>query len=369
MQLNKEKRGECSILMVHGRLDGTTSPKFETEVLAWLSGGGKSFVLDMAGISFMSSAALRVLLSMAKRVGRTGGKVVLSSPNAVVSEVFEISNFSAMFTICQTVEEGVTAATAGFAPSAPVAAVESASKAVAPATPVASPKPEPIAPPPATAKPEAPVAPTTEVPPPAPTEAAPPTAQNPPLPTASPSIPKAEEKPSPAESPTKPTAAASTPPPVAPAPAAAPAPPAARESKPAPAPTPAATPAGAAKKAGAAKVELIVGTHIIECRDGDVIGLEGTVAPHLFKSAPSLQPRHFLIGKGTDSWFVMVPRNVEVTTHFDDAVITPGERNTLSGEHRLKIADFAFSLRLSEGSPVSINESFFTRLMKILRLG
>jgi hypothetical protein len=65
----------------------------------------------------------------------------------------------------------------------------------------------------------------------------------------------------------------------------------------------------------------------------------------------------------------MVPRNVEVTTYFDEAVIKPGERLTLGGEHQLKIADFAFSLRLSEGSPVSINESFFTRLMKILRLG
>src|SRR5260370_1456876 len=121
MQLTKEKRGECSVLMVHGRLDGTTSPKFETEGLAWLGAGGKAFVLDMAGISFMSSAALRVLLSMAKRVGRTGGKVVLSSPNAVVSEVFEISNFSAMFTICPTVEEGVAAATKGLEKSAPAA--------------------------------------------------------------------------------------------------------------------------------------------------------------------------------------------------------------------------------------------------------
>ena len=119
MQLTKEKRGECSILLVHGRLDGTTSAKFETEVLDWLGAGGKAFVLDMAGISFMSSAALRVLLTMAKRVGRIGGSVVLSSPNAVVSEVFEISNFSAMFTICQTVDEGVAAATRGISVSAP----------------------------------------------------------------------------------------------------------------------------------------------------------------------------------------------------------------------------------------------------------
>lgn len=83
-----------------------------------------------------------------------------------------------------------------------------------------------------------------------------------------------------------------------------------------------------------------------------------------------MQPRHVLIGKGSDAWFVMIPRNVQVVTHLDDAVLAPGVRQTLSGEHRLKVADFAISLRLSEGQSVSsINDSFFTRLMKILHLG
>jgi hypothetical protein len=135
------------------------------------------------------------------------------------------------------------------------------------------------------------------------------------------------------------------------------------ESKPATAPAP------AAKTSGPRKLEVVVGTHIIECHDGDVIGREGTVAPHLFKDAASLQPRHVLIGKGPDAWFVMVPRNVQVVTHLDNAVLAPGVRQNLSGEHRLAIAEFAISLRLSEGQPASINKSFFTRLMKMLNLG
>jgi hypothetical protein len=107
----------------------------------------------------------------------------------------------------------------------------------------------------------------------------------------------------------------------------------------------------------------------VECRDGDVIGREGTVATHLFKSAASLQPRHLLIGKGPDAWFIMVPRNVQVVTHLDDAVLTPGVRQPLSGEHRLQVEDFAISLRLSDAGPSSINDSFFSRLMKILHIG
>lgn len=113
----------------------------------------------------------------------------------------------------------------------------------------------------------------------------------------------------------------------------------------------------------------MVGTHVVECRDGDVIGSEGTVATHLFKSAPSLQPRHLLIGKGPDSWFVMIPRNVEVVTHLDNAVLAPGVRKDLSDEHHLAIGDFNFSLRLSEAPGRSVNESFFKRLFKLLNLG
>lgn len=123
------------------------------------------------------------------------------------------------------------------------------------------------------------------------------------------------------------------------------------------------------KKAGPRKLELVVGTHVVECRDGDVIGSEGTVATHLFKSAPSLQPRHILIGKGPDSWFVMVPRNVQVVTRLDSAVLAPGLRQDLSNEHQLAIGDFAFSLRLSEEPGRSVNESFFKRLFKLLNIG
>jgi len=113
----------------------------------------------------------------------------------------------------------------------------------------------------------------------------------------------------------------------------------------------------------------VVGTHVVECRDGDVIGSEGTVATHLFKSAGVLQPRHILIGKGPESWFVMVPRNVQVTTHLDSTVLAPGVRQDLSNEHQLSIGEFAFSLRLSETSERSVNDSFFKRLFKMLNLG
>jgi hypothetical protein len=59
---------------------------------------------------------------------------------------------------------------------------------------------------------------------------------------------------------------------------------------------------------------------------------------------------------------------VQVETHLDDLLLTPGVRQNLSGEHRLKVADFGVSLRLVEGQAPSIHGSFFNRLMKRLHL-
>jgi len=109
MQLLKHKQGECIVIAAKGKLDGSTSSKFEAEVIEWLGGGDKLFVLDLAGISFVSSAGLRVLLYMAKRAKRTGIQIVLSSPSAIVTEVLEISNFTALFTVCATLDAAVLA--------------------------------------------------------------------------------------------------------------------------------------------------------------------------------------------------------------------------------------------------------------------
>jgi len=402
MQLTKEKRGECSVLTVHGRLDGTTSAKFETEVLAWLSEGGKSFVIDMAGISFINSGSLRVLLSTARRVSRTGGKIVLAAPNAVVTEVFEIANFPALFTICQTLDEGITAATSGLAANAPTAkpaaTAEPAPKAATPTVPEAIPVPPAPSPraAPATPPPVAPV-PAAIPPPPAPAKPTPPPAvpRIPPVPPISPApkpaaprvaapLPTTAPPPPPvappvaaapvAPPPLKPPAIPTTRPPAQPSPAAvtpptAPPIPAPRPSTLVPPPPRIGPPVSIIRKARPTKLEVLVGTHIIECHDGDIIGLEGTVAPHLFKGAASLQPRHLLIGKAPDAWFIMVPKNVQIETLLDDAVLPPGVRKNLSGEHRLKIAGFAFTLRLAEGHAPAVKESFLHRLKKNLRLG
>ena len=98
-------------MAVRGRIDSTTSADFETKMLGWVEGPASRYVLDFSGVTFLSSAALRVLLTMAKRTSRSGKTILLAGLSPEVQEIFDIANFTAVFKILPTVDEAVAAST------------------------------------------------------------------------------------------------------------------------------------------------------------------------------------------------------------------------------------------------------------------
>ena len=78
-------------IVLNGRLDTTTAPKLETELKQNISGVEK-LVLDFAGMEYLSSAGLRVLLAAQKVMNRQGSMVV-KNVNEVIMEIFEITGF------------------------------------------------------------------------------------------------------------------------------------------------------------------------------------------------------------------------------------------------------------------------------------
>ena len=76
-------------LVLVGRLDATTVGMVETPFTATVAASGKSAVLDMTGLEFLSSLGIRLLLSASRVVSRRGGKVVLFGAQPMVAEVLE----------------------------------------------------------------------------------------------------------------------------------------------------------------------------------------------------------------------------------------------------------------------------------------
>ncbi len=97
MTIEKTSEGTELTLALTGRLDTTTAPQLETEMKRSIA-GMESLILDFAGLEYLSSAGLRVLLA-AQKVMNKQGKMVIRHVNETISEVFEITGFSDILTI------------------------------------------------------------------------------------------------------------------------------------------------------------------------------------------------------------------------------------------------------------------------------
>lgn len=104
-----ETVGEVSVVTLPVRVDTTSAGQVETTFVELLDGGARRIVADFAGSEYVSSAGLRVFLSVLKRLEKDGGTMVLCAMQPFVADVFEISGFSGLFTIVDTRDEAVAA--------------------------------------------------------------------------------------------------------------------------------------------------------------------------------------------------------------------------------------------------------------------
>lgn len=98
MQITIDDAGATATVVLTGRLD-ISGAEVVALPLATLSGAKNSLIIDMAGVSFISSIGLRHLVTAAKTVGRRGGRLVLLNPNAAVVEVIHTSGLTDLLPI------------------------------------------------------------------------------------------------------------------------------------------------------------------------------------------------------------------------------------------------------------------------------
>ena len=109
MDILEEKMGDSVVLGLQGRVDHTTIQTVEQKMLKVVSEGHRYLVVDLAGLDYISSAGLRVLLTTAKKLKASGGKIVLCSVKQYVKEILDISGFSTIFPVCASRAEALEA--------------------------------------------------------------------------------------------------------------------------------------------------------------------------------------------------------------------------------------------------------------------
>ena len=97
MTIEKNLNGTELTVAIVGRLDTTTAPQLEAEFKQNINGVEK-LVLDFAGLEYLSSAGLRVLLS-AQKVMNKQGEMIIKNVNETINEIFEVTGFIDILTI------------------------------------------------------------------------------------------------------------------------------------------------------------------------------------------------------------------------------------------------------------------------------
>jgi anti-anti-sigma factor len=102
MEINARKEKGIQIVSVKGRIDAITAPEFENNLSELISKGARTFLIDLSGLEYISSAGLRSILTGAKKLKEEKGELCFTGLQGPVEEVFKISGFHSIFKIFES---------------------------------------------------------------------------------------------------------------------------------------------------------------------------------------------------------------------------------------------------------------------------
>jgi anti-anti-sigma factor len=99
MEIAETREQGAVVVAPAGRIDSTTSDRLERHLAGLVSAGERRVVVDFAGVEYISSAGLRVMLALAKRLKDARGAVALCAMGEPVRQVFSLAGFLPLFAI------------------------------------------------------------------------------------------------------------------------------------------------------------------------------------------------------------------------------------------------------------------------------
>ncbi len=95
----KVEKGKETIISLAGQLDTLTSVDFEKEIQKILQDDSMDVILNGEELTYVSSAGLRLLLTLQKGMKAKGGKLRLRNIRKEIMDIFNITGFSSILTI------------------------------------------------------------------------------------------------------------------------------------------------------------------------------------------------------------------------------------------------------------------------------
>ncbi len=99
LKLAQSRSGSVCVITLTGRVDNSTAPELGARLKSLLDAGETKVLLDMAAVSYLTSAAFRVLLVAGSQAERNAARFALCGVAGHVRDLFEIGGLVDSFTI------------------------------------------------------------------------------------------------------------------------------------------------------------------------------------------------------------------------------------------------------------------------------
>jgi anti-sigma B factor antagonist len=108
MEIQIKTVDDVIVVNLTGEISGRNASEVQDQLLP-LAQPGCKLLLNMSGISYMSSAGLRILLMLYRQINNQNGCIVLSNLQEMIQDMMSITGFLDFFTAFGSEAEGITA--------------------------------------------------------------------------------------------------------------------------------------------------------------------------------------------------------------------------------------------------------------------
>jgi len=104
--VSSESRGDCAVVTIRGDLDIVTSPQLD-ECLTTVQASHKRIILDLAGVDFLDTSALAVIVGHWKKAEAAGGSLALAGARYRYTKTLWITGLADKLTLYENIEQGL----------------------------------------------------------------------------------------------------------------------------------------------------------------------------------------------------------------------------------------------------------------------
>lgn len=107
-EYTKEKISGALVFRLKGELiDKNQSADFLNDVDSMIATGESKFVLDLAGLAYMNSSGLNVIINVLTKSRKAGGDVAVANVAPKVKQLLVITKLSSIFNLSDTLEGAI----------------------------------------------------------------------------------------------------------------------------------------------------------------------------------------------------------------------------------------------------------------------